>query len=60
MLLPMGRSDDMAHSQVRKRRRDGEMAHKLIFQNEKLDVYNYINGMKMFAAYLFECAKVFK
>lgn len=43
MLLPMGRSDDMAHS-----------------QNEKLDVYNYINGMKMFAAYLFECAKVFK
>jgi nonspecific dipeptidase len=41
MLLPMGRSDDMAHS-----------------QNEKLDVYNYINGMKMFAAYFFECAKI--
>ncbi|KAL3090193.1 hypothetical protein niasHS_006645 [Heterodera schachtii] len=41
MLLPMGASDDMAHS-----------------QNEKLNVTNYVNGMKMFAAYIFECAKI--
>uniref|UniRef100_A0A914HCM5 Peptidase M20 dimerisation domain-containing protein n=1 Tax=Globodera rostochiensis TaxID=31243 RepID=A0A914HCM5_GLORO len=41
MLLPMGASDDMAHS-----------------QNEKLNVSNYVNGMKVFAAYILECAKI--
>jgi len=41
MLLPMGASDDMAHS-----------------QNEKLNVSNYMDGMKVFAAYLLECAKI--
>eukprot|EP00045_Choanoeca_perplexa_P016898 m.234840 g.234840 ORF g.234840 m.234840 type:complete len:158 (-) comp17392_c0_seq4:3794-4267(-) len=36
MLLPMGRSDDGAHS-----------------QNEKLDISNYINGIKLLGSYIF-------
>lgn len=40
LLLPMGASDDGAHS-----------------QNEKIDVRNYIQGIKVMAAYLFEAAK---
>ncbi|CAB3995721.1 RNA-directed DNA polymerase from mobile element jockey, partial [Paramuricea clavata] len=39
VLLPMGRSDDGAHS-----------------QNEKLNISNFQNGMKLFAAYLKELA----
>lgn len=39
MLLPMGRSDDGAHS-----------------QNEKLDVSNYISGIKVLAHYVNELA----
>ncbi|XP_028392570.1 cytosolic non-specific dipeptidase-like [Dendronephthya gigantea] len=39
VLVPMGRSDDGAHS-----------------QNEKLDIPNFQNGMKLFAAYLKELA----
>jgi len=38
MLLPIGASDDMAHS-----------------QNEKMNVRNYIDGTKVFIAYLLEC-----
>ena len=40
LLLPMGRSDDGAHS-----------------INEKLDKSNYIQGIKLLAAYLHEVAK---
>jgi nonspecific dipeptidase len=40
MLLPMGRSDDGAHS-----------------QNEKLDVSNYINGIKLLGSYIFHLGK---
>ena len=40
LLLPMGASDDGAHS-----------------QNEKIDVRNYMEGIKVMAAYLFEVAK---
>ncbi|XP_054713176.1 cytosolic non-specific dipeptidase-like [Uloborus diversus] len=41
MLLPIGASDDGAHS-----------------QNEKIDVYNYIEGTKVLAAYLHEVSQV--
>lgn len=41
MLLPIGASDDMAHS-----------------QNEKLDVSNYMNGIKAFVAYLLELGQL--
>lgn len=41
LLLPMGSSDDGAHS-----------------QNEKLNVSNYIQGIKVMAAYLNELANV--
>ena len=41
MLLPMGASDDGAHS-----------------QNEKIDKRNYIEGTKVFAAYIYELAKL--
>jgi len=41
MLLPIGASDDMAHS-----------------QNEKLNVDNYITGVKLFIAYLQECGNL--
>ena len=40
MLLPMGRSDDGAHS-----------------QNEKLDLSNYINGIKLLGSYINELGK---
>lgn len=40
LLLPIGSSDDGAHS-----------------QNEKIDVRNYIQGIKVLAAYLFEVGK---
>ena len=40
MLLPVGRSDDGAHS-----------------QNEKLDLSNYINGIKLLGSYVHELAK---
>lgn len=39
MLLPIGASDDMAHS-----------------QNEKINRDNFVKGMKVLAAYLFELA----
>jgi nonspecific dipeptidase len=41
MMLPLGRSDDGAHS-----------------QNEKIDRYNFINGIKVLAAYFEEVAKL--
>ncbi|XP_052801693.1 cytosolic non-specific dipeptidase-like isoform X1 [Mya arenaria] len=41
MLLPMGASDDGAHS-----------------QNEKIDKYNYINGIKLLGAYMDELGKI--
>lgn len=41
LLLPMGSSDDGAHS-----------------QNEKINKTNYIQGIKLLAAYLFEISKV--
>ncbi|OWF54759.1 cytosolic non-specific dipeptidase-like isoform X2 [Mizuhopecten yessoensis] len=41
MLLPLGCSDDGAHS-----------------QNEKMDVVNYINGIKVMGAYMDELAKL--
>jgi len=41
LLLPMGKSDDGAHS-----------------LSEKIDISNYINGTKLFGAYLYEIAKV--
>jgi len=41
MLLPMGASDDGAHS-----------------QNEKIDKRNYIEGTKVFAAYVYELANM--
>lgn len=41
MLLPIGASDDMAHS-----------------QNEKINVSNYINGIKLLVAYLLECGSI--
>ncbi|KAN0084531.1 hypothetical protein V8E55_008035 [Tylopilus felleus] len=40
LLLPMGRSDDGAHS-----------------LSEKVDIFNYINGTKVYGAYLYEVAK---
>ncbi|KAJ3346847.1 hypothetical protein HDU83_002616 [Entophlyctis luteolus] len=43
LLLPMGRSDDGAHS-----------------TNEKIDLFNYIEGIKLLAAYLEEVAVVAK
>lgn len=43
MLLPVGRSDDGAHS-----------------QNEKLDLSNYINGIKLLGSYVHELAKALK
>lgn len=42
-LIPVGASDDGAHS-----------------QNEKLDVYNYIEGTKVLGAYLFEVGQLDK
>jgi nonspecific dipeptidase len=41
MLLPMGSSDDGAHS-----------------QNEKINKYNYFQGIKLFASYIDELAKL--
>lgn len=41
LLLPMGSSDDGAHS-----------------QNEKINVRNYIEGIKVLAAYLYEISRV--
>lgn len=41
MLLPIGASDDGAHS-----------------QNEKIDKYNYINGIKLLGAYMDELGKM--
>uniref|UniRef100_A0AC35TIW0 M20_dimer domain-containing protein n=1 Tax=Rhabditophanes sp. KR3021 TaxID=114890 RepID=A0AC35TIW0_9BILA len=41
LLLPMGSSDDMAHS-----------------QNEKLNIFNYIEGTKVMGAYLMELGQL--